>query len=293
VLHAEPVRVVPVRLRRGRSERRLAVSGLAAEAELQRVVDASGRVIELRGEGLVLSRALAGVLDAKTGDSVVLEVLEGERPVREVAVSGIVEEYVGLSAYMEIGALRRLLHETDTLTGANLLVDSARTPALFRRLKVTPRVAAVNLTRAALESFRDVMTQNMRITAVMNLLFAGIIAFGVVYNAARISLSERSRELASLRVLGFTRAEISLVLLEELGLLTLAALPVGLALGWGLGRLIMGSLDSEVYRFPLVVTRQALAWSCLAVIAAAASSGLLVRRRLDELDLVGVLKSPE
>jgi putative ABC transport system permease protein len=204
-----------------------------------------------------------------------------------------VDEYMGLSAYMEIGALRRLMREGDTLSGASLMVDEAALDDLYRRLKATPRVAAVNLTRAALASFRDVMTQNTRITTVMNLIFAGIIAFGVVYNAARISLSERSRELASLRVLGFTRAEISLVLLGELAVLTLAALPLGLLLGWLLGLLILTSLDSEVYRFPLVVTPRAMAWSCLAVLAAAAISGLAVRRRLDHLDLVGVLKSPE
>jgi putative ABC transport system permease protein len=229
----------------------------------------------------------------RTGDTVALEVLEAARPVRPAAVSAIVDEYMGLSAYMEIGALRRLMREGDTLSGANLMVDEAALDELYRRLKATPRVAAVNLTRAALASFRDVMTQNTRITTVMNLIFAGIIAFGVVYNAARISLSERSRELASLRVLGFTRAEISLVLLGELAVLTLAALPLGLLLGWLLGLLILTSLDSEVYRFPLVVTPRAMAWSCLAVLAAAAVSGLAVRRRLDHLDLVGVLKSPE
>jgi putative ABC transport system permease protein len=293
VLHAEPVRMVPARVRFGHRERRLAVTGLPAAPTLQRVVDTTGRVITLPEEGLVLSRALAGVLGVRTGETVTLEVLEGRRPLRRAVVSGVVDEYMGLSAYMEIGALRRLLRETDTLSGANLVLDDARLGPLFRRLKATPRVAAVNLTRTALASFRDVMTQNTRITTVMNLIFAGIIAFGVVYNAARVSLSERSRELASLRVLGFTRAEISLILLGELAVLTLAALPLGLLLGWALGLLIIASLDSEVYRFPLVVTPQALAWSCLAVIAAATVSGLAVRRRLDHLDLVAVLKSPE
>jgi putative ABC transport system permease protein len=137
------------------------------------------------------------------------------------------------------------------------------------------------------------MAANMSVSIFINLIFAGIIAFGVVYNAARISLSERSRELASLRVLGFTRAEISLVLLGELAVLTLVALPFGLVIGWGLGLLIVRSFDSEVYRLPLVVTPQALAWSCLGVVAAAMLSGLAVRRKLDHLDLVAVLKSPE
>jgi putative ABC transport system permease protein len=137
------------------------------------------------------------------------------------------------------------------------------------------------------------MSANMAMTIAINLIFAGVIAFGVVYNAARVSLSERSRELASLRVLGFTRGEISLILLGELALLTLAALPVGAILGYALSALIVGTIQSEVYRFPLYVTRQAVAWSCLGVIAAAAVSALLVRRRLDTLDLVAVLKVRE
>jgi putative ABC transport system permease protein len=137
------------------------------------------------------------------------------------------------------------------------------------------------------------MAQNMSFMIFMNVLFAGVISFGVVYNAARVSLSERSRELASLRVLGFTRAEISLILLGELALLTLAAFPVGAIIGYGLSSAIVQSIDSEVYRFPLIVTPQAVAWSFLTIIAAAMVSGLVVRRQLDRLDLVAVLKTRE
>ena len=137
------------------------------------------------------------------------------------------------------------------------------------------------------------MAANMSLSIAINLVFAGIIAFGVVYNAARVSLSERSRELASLRVLGFTRAEISLILLGELALLTMAALPVGGLLGYGMAAAIVQALDSEVYRFPLVVSRAAFAWAFLTIIAATLVSGLVVRRRLDGLDLVAVLKIRE
>jgi putative ABC transport system permease protein len=293
VLRAEPLRSVPARVRFGHRERRLAITGVPAGATLSRVVDRSGRVIAPPAEGLVVSASLAGVLGLRRGDVVTLEVLEGARPVRRAVVADLVDEYLGLSVYMDMEALHRMMREGGALSGASLQVDDAALPVLYRRLKATPRVAAVNLTRTALASFRDVMAQNTRITTIFHLVFAGIIAFGVVYNAARISLSERTRELASLRVLGFTRAEISLVLLGELALLTLLALPFGLLLGWGLGLLILTSLDSEVYRFPLVVTPQGMAWSCLAVVAAAAVSGLVVRRRLDHLDLVAALKTPE
>jgi putative ABC transport system permease protein len=164
---------------------------------------------------------------------------------------------------------------------------------LSERLKALPVVAGVAFKRAVVQSFRETLAQNMGVTITMNVIFAGIIAFGVVYNAARVSLSERTRELASLRVLGFTRAEISLILLGELAILTLLALPAGAALGQGLTTLIVRSVESEVYRFPVIVRPQVMAWSALVVIAASAVSALVVRRRLDRLDLVSVLKIRE
>jgi putative ABC transport system permease protein len=160
-------------------------------------------------------------------------------------------------------------------------------------LKTIPAVAGAGFKRSALASFRDVLAANMNVTIFMNVIFASCIAFGVVYNAARVSLSERSRELASLRVLGFTRAEISLILMGELALLTLTALPAGGLFGYGLAAVIVRSIDSEVYRFPLYVTARSIAISFLGIIVAAIVSGLLVRRRLDRLDLVAVLKIRE
>jgi putative ABC transport system permease protein len=137
------------------------------------------------------------------------------------------------------------------------------------------------------------MARNMNLQIFLNVMFAGIIAFGVVYNSARVSLSERERDLASLRVLGFTRAEISLILLGELAVVTIAALPAGALIGFALGHLIMAAFTSEVYRLTFTASAATIAWSFLTVIAAAAASGLVVRRRLDRLDLVGVLKTRE
>jgi putative ABC transport system permease protein len=222
-----------------------------------------------------------------------VEVLEGERPVREVPVARLVDDYMGLTAWMEISALHRLLREGDTVSAVDLLVDRPLLPRLYERLKRTPRVAGVTITSAALESFRRIMAQNFEFITVFNVGFAVVIAFGVVYNAARISLSERSRELASLRVLGFTIGEISLILLGELALLTLLALPVGLLIGWGLARWALTALQTELYRIPLLITPQSGAWAALTVVLASALSGLVVRRRLDRLDLIAVLKTRE
>jgi putative ABC transport system permease protein len=293
VMAAEPIRTVPARLRVGHRSRQLAITGQIAAPDLARVVDLSGEVVTLPPEGIVMSKVLGDVLGAKPGDRVTVEVLEGARPVREVTVARLVEDYMGLAAFMEIGALHRLMREGESLSGAHLLVDSTHMDALYRRLEATPAVAGIAISEKMLASFRALMAQNFTIMTVFNVIFAAIIACGVVYNAARISLSERSRELASLRVLGFTIGEISLVLLGELALLTFLAIPPGLFVGWGLAKLLLLAFQNEVYRLPLIVTPQNAAWSALVVIAAAALSGLAVRRKLDHLDLVGVLKTRE
>jgi putative ABC transport system permease protein len=293
VTAVEPQRIVAVRMRAGHRQRNIAVTGVFPDARLRRIVDARGRVLSLPASGLVLSRLLAEVLGVAAGDTVTVEVLEGRRPVRELVVTGLVDDVLGLSAYTDIDALHDLMREGDVLSGAALLIDTNEESRLSSELKRLPAVAGAGFKSAVIRNFRETLAANMNISILFNVVFAGIIAFGVVYNAARVSLSERSRELASLRVLGFTRGEISLILLGELALLTLASLPVGGLLGYGMAALIVQSLDSEVYRFPLVVSRTAVAWAFLTIIAATLISALVVRRRLDRLDLVAVLKIRE
>jgi putative ABC transport system permease protein len=293
VVSVEPQRSVAVRVRAGFRERYVALTGVSPDSRLRRIVDQDGHAIEIPVGGVVLSKMLGQILGVRPGDLVRVEALEGMRPVRDVLVGGLVDDTMGLSMYMDLEALHRLMREGEVLSGAVMLVDPSREAELSRTLKQLPAVAGTGFKRAVLHSFRETMAANMNLSIMINLIFAGVIAFGVVYNAARVSLSERSHELASLRVLGFTRAEISLILLGELALLTLLALPVGALFGYGLSALIVQTVQSEVYRFPLFVSRQAVAWSFLGIIAAAAISALLVRRRLDSLDLVAVLKVRE
>ena len=293
VVHAEPTRSVPARLKAAQRSRIVAIQGLVAAPELNRVVDVRSGPVQLPPGGLVLSLKLAEVLDASVGDLVTVEVLDGERPVVVTPVSGIVEEYMGTSAYMEIGALRTLLNEGRTLSGAYLKVDSAYADELYARLKSTPAVAGVALKGTAIESFEKTLAETFYVMIFFNLIFSGVIAGGVVYNAARVSLSERSRELASLRVLGFTRGEISFILLGELASVTLLAIPLGLLLGYIFAGILVAAFNTELYRFPLVISSRTYAYAASAVMVAATLSGLAVRRRLDHLDLVAVLKTRE
>lgn len=292
VMNLEPMRSVPARLRFEHRMRQVAITGLTEGAELNRVIGSDLEQILLPPEGLVLSTTLAQILGASRGDTLGMEVMEGGRPVRDVVVADVVDEFMGTSAYMEIGALRRLMREGQVLSGAYIQIDSAGLDELYTRLKATPAVVGVALKDAAIQSFRDTIEQNMGLIVFFNQIFSSIIAIGVIYNAARISLSERGWELASLRVMGFTRGEISYILLGEFAILTAIAIPLGLAIGYGLAALVVVTVgDTELYRIPLVVGPRTFATAAAGVIVSAIVSCLVVRRRLNRLDLVGVLKT--
>jgi putative ABC transport system permease protein len=239
----------------------------------------------------MLSRKLASILDLEPGDSVRVETLEGRRPDANLPVVSLIDDLQGLNAYTTLDDLNRFMGEGPRVSGAYLQTDSRYELDTFRELKEIPKVASVTVKRNALESFQDTMAKNLGTMKKINLFFACVIAVGVVYNRARIALSERSRELATLRVVGFTRGEISTILLGELGLLTLVALPFGRLMGYGFAWGLTSLVDQEVFRFPLVVERSTYGVATSVVLLASTISGLLVRRSLDHLDLIAVLKS--
>ena len=293
VMAVEPQRSVPVRVRFDHRDRHLSIVGIRADNRFQRIVDSHGRTVRPSPTGVILSKALAERLGAAVDDVVDLEILEGERRRHRVTVTGVVDDVLGLSIYMEMSSLHRLMREGDTATGALLQFDQRFQEQLSHALKGMPGVSGVTMKRTVLRKFRETIAATMDITIFINVVFAAIIAMGVVYNAARVALSERSHELASLRVLGYTRAEISLILLSELAVLTLAALPLGWAFGYALAAAVFQTVQSEVYRFPLYVSPAATAWASLGIIAASLLAGLVVRRQLDRLDLIAVLKVRE
>jgi len=293
VLTAEPVRSLPVRLTHGPLSRRVAIEGRAPDADLSRLIDTEGRPVRLPESGLVLTDMLARLLQARVGDMITVETLERRRRTADVPVTAVVQTYVGLASYMDLDAVNRLNGEGTLISGVNVKLDSSRHDALYEAVKAMPAVASIGLQSLALEKLRETMAENL---LVMTAVFTGlalVIAFGVVYNSARIQLSERARELASLRVLGFTRAEVSWILLAELALLTVLAVPVGWVLGYWLAYGMSVGLQTELFRIPLVVERATYALAAIAVLVAALGSALVVRRRIDRLDLIEVLKTRE
>jgi len=291
VLAIETYRVVPARIRFEHRKRRVAVLGLPAAPSLRRVVDRDGRPVAIPPEGAVLTTHLARILHARPGDVVTLEVLEGRRPVLAVRVSALADELLGLNVYLDARVLARLLEEEGSVSGAFLRVDAAASGELYRRLKRMPAVAGVGNRLATLASFEDTLARNLGVMNAILVAFSCVIAAAMVYNSARIALSERSRDLASLRVLGFTRREVTQMLLGEQALLLVIALPLGFWIGHGLAKLLAEAYAWELFRMPLVVTPRTYAFASLVAIAAALGSGALVRRRLERLDLVTALKS--
>jgi putative ABC transport system permease protein len=293
VLAAEPYRSVPVRIRHGHIERRTSITGKPPDTDLSRVLGPGLAPVRLPETGIALSDALAKILHAKVGDLVEVELLERNRRMVRLPVTGIIEGYLGLTAYMALPAVNRLMREGQLISGVHLLYDTDREDALFRRLKATPVANFIALQRASLQKFRETLAENLLFMVSVYVTLGMIIAFGVVYNFARISLSEQGRELASLRVLGFHKGEVSAILLSELAVLTVLAQPLGWAIGYGFAWAMVQGFDSELYRVPLVVNRSVYGWATVIVFASALISALVVRRRIDRLDLIEVLKTRE
>jgi putative ABC transport system permease protein len=293
VILAEPVRSAPVEIRAGNHSRRLGLTGLSADAVLNRVIDEHERRIRLPARGVVLSSKLAEVLGVQPGNVVNIRVLDGERPELVVPVVALSEDFAGTAAFIEIGEFNRLLGEGDRITGAYLTVAGGEWRNFLSELKQTPRVSSVVIKEGIRNSFRKTTAESIGLVQKIYMGFAVVVAFGIVYNSARISLSERQRELATLRVVGFTRREVAAVLISELVILTAVALPIGLLIGSGFATAILQTINTEFVRLPVILTASNYAFAVLVVAGASFLSALFASRRLDRLDLVGALKARE
>lgn len=293
VFRAEATRQVAAELVHGSRRQRVALRGLDADAQLNQIIDEAGRAYHPRGPGVVLTDRLAQKLGLRVGDTVQAVVLEGEPRTTTLRVDATVAETMGLNATIERSALNHALGEGDVASGFSLAVDRGQEAALLQATALMPRVAGAFSKATLLRNMQQISARNIRIMSTVMTAFAAVIAVGVVYNNARIALSERAWELASLRVLGFTRAEVSSLLLGELALWIAVALPLGMVLGWALVHQLSEWLKTDQFHFPVVILPRTYAWAAVCVAAAGVCSALIVRQRVDRLDLVAVLKTRE
>jgi putative ABC transport system permease protein len=291
VRDVEGFRMVPARIHSETRSRRVPIEGLPAGAKLRPLVDERGRALPFERDGLAITETLARALDVAPGDTVQIDLLDGRRGSRQEVISQVFPSFVGLSARMPLDALAAWTGDAPSINGAHLVVDEDQREALMPSLIQLPLVAGVGSKVDAMRQFSEMSAENMRFMAFFLVMFASILTGGVIYNSARITLAERGREWASMRVLGYRRSEVSMILLGELWLLTLIALPISMGLGYLLAWGTLASVGSEMYSLPLVLHTSSYAATLLVVIAASVAAGLLVRRRLDSLDLIEVLKT--
>lgn len=290
---AEPFRAAPVRLHFGHRTYETAINGIPADPYLRRVLNKDLEVVTIPRGGLVFTDRLAAKLDVTPGQEVSVELMEGSRRTVSVPVASLAQQYIGMGAYMAMEDLNRYSGNGQAISGVLLQIDARYEEQLTRALQRRPRVASIVSQDRVIESFYETSGQTMLTFAFILTLFAGGIAFGVVYNSARIALAERDRELASLRVLGFTRNEIAYILIGEQALLTLLSLPLGAVLGTLMSTLFVKSLENDLFEFPVVLYRDTFAYAALVVLVASVISAGIVYRKLRTLDLIGVLKTRE
>ena len=292
VTNVELVRVIPVRLRHMGQSRTVGLTALQRDGKLHRLVDVDGQIHAIPPAGIVLSTKVAGILAIHTGDTLDMDLLE-RGTTRKVVVTALLDELMSPNAYMDLADAGSLMGDGDLINGAYLRLDGPPRPELFEQLRAMPLVAGVTSRTAMVEQFDRMMAKSFRISAVVVVIFASIIALGVVYNGARIALSERGRELASLRVLGFTNREVGVMLLGEEAILTIAAIPLGWVLGRAFAAYLTYGFTSENYQVPIVTRTGTYAFATAVVLSASALAAALMYRRSTRLDLVAVLKTRE
>jgi putative ABC transport system permease protein len=290
VLKAEGYRTIPVRLSLGARARLVNLTGLESTATLSRLLDAKLAPVRLPAVGIALSSKLAELLHAETGDVITLQAIGSNTPIK-VSVAQITEQYIGMDAYMDLDALNELTRGGSRISGVHLLIDKSRREPLYRALKNVPTIAGTSERAVVLASFHDTMARTLTIIVSFFVAFAGLTAVGIVYSVARIILSEREREMATLMALGFTTREAGYVLVGEIATLVLLALPLGCVLGRGLGWIIAERLDTELYRVPLIVSSGTSGLAMLVVVLAAVISTWIVGRHVRRLDVLATLNA--
>jgi putative ABC transport system permease protein len=293
VLVVEGQRVVPVRLRAGHRSYLTSVIGLGTTDELRRPHDAALRPIAATPDGITLTRRLAERLEVQPGGVVTVEAMEGRRRKRDLPISAIVDETIGMASYMEIDTLNRFTGEGAVVSAATIYVEPTALVELGRRFKSLPTIESVTMKAYTLSSFLEKIAGLVFVSASILTAFAVIITVGVVYNSARIGLQERAWELASLRVLGFTRGEVASILFGEFATEIALGIPIGIYLSQGVINLIARFHSNESFQIPAVIGPQTYLIAAGVVLAAAAASAYIVRRRVDQLDMVAALKTRE
>jgi putative ABC transport system permease protein len=294
VTHAEPLLQYPFTLTNGWRTKDVLIVGLERDARLRRLMDTNEQVVDIGEGGLVLSEKLAQMMSLNVGDSVKMKPMMGRVTTEKIIkVTKIVQQYFGASGFMNIKALSRVLDEPFAMNSVLVSTDPGKSRLMNDELDDIPLISSVTVKADTIDSMETTMNMQMKVMSFMTVLFAGVIAFSIIYNITSVSLSERERELASLRVMGFSQKEVGRILYYENILMGIVGLFLGVPLGMLVCRGLVTAFDTEMIRLPYHLNPRTFIISITCTCIFVLISNLAIRHKINTLDLVETLKERE
>ena len=292
--YAEPMLQYPFTLTNDWRTRDVLIVGLQRHSRLQRLLDTEERTVDIGESGLVLSKKLAEMMSLNVGDRVKIKPMIGRvTDEKVVRVSKIIQQYFGASGYMNIEALSRVLNESYAMNSVLLATAPGKAKFMNDELEDIPAVSSIEVKEDSIRNMNETIQMNMKVTSFVTVLFAGIISFSIIYNITSVSLAERERELASLRVMGFSREEVGRILYHENIALGVVGLVLGLPLGIAISKALVTAFDTEMIRLPYHLEPRTFIISITLTLFFVLVSNLAIRRKIHHLDLVETLKERE
>lgn len=282
----EPRLEYPFELVNGWRKNTVGIIGVPQQTAFYKFVDKDSNVVKLPNNGIFITEAVAKSLNVKEGETIIVKsFLPGKEDV-SLQVAGIVKQYLGANAYMNIEEMRALLLERQMITG----VSVASKDNLKEKLKDVRNISTVSSVGDMKQSFVEYLdTMNLAIGLYM--LFGGILGFALIYNATIISISERKMEFASLRIMGFEKKDVYGMISKENLIMALIAIIVGVPLGLGMINGMADSFSSEMITFPVIFSPKFFIQAAAATIIFAIVAQLATLRKIYNLNFIDALKS--
>ncbi len=284
--HIEPKAEIPFELSRGWRKETTSVIALSSDTKFFNFKDENGLDFTIPERGIVLSQILAKLLDVQVGDEIVIKSYFPDKDDKAIKVVGIVEQYLGSNAYMDINQMYELLEEKDLVTGV-LLNSNDDVVTKLKDVKNIRQIQSLQDMRESLLEFMDMIIASMSIM----LIFGGVLGFAIVYNVTTVSINERIMEFSSLRVLGFDKNQIYRLVTRENSLMTVFGILLGIPLGYGMCVGLSTAVSTEIYSIPIMITPGTYIISAIATIIFITIAQLATIRKIHNINFMEALKN--
>lgn len=289
---AEPLLEVPVTLTHRWLKKDTVITGLPKDVTLYRLLTSKGETVKPPRDGLVISAQLAKTLNLKPGDKVTVKPLVGDGEKVQVTVRKVIPQYVGVGSYMDLDSLSTLLKSSPVASSMLVKVAPEKLPLVRKQLQEGRNVLTIQDKTKIKAQFEQLMESNQASQYIL-LFFSFVLGFAIVYNVNLISLSERERELATLMVLGMTEREVGRILLAEQTMLGLAAMFLGVPLGYSMLYGIANASATELFSMPLIVLPESFLVAAAGTVIFILAAQWKVQGKVSNLSMLDVLKQQE